>query len=48
VPARSEIIRTMTEHPYLSANTEVTIHRRASTVEHWLTWFVRSIDNWNC
>jgi hypothetical protein len=47
VPARDDILGTMSAHPFLAANTDVTIHRRASTVEHWLTWVVRSIDVWD-
>ena len=30
-----------------AANTAVTIHRRASTVEHWLRWLVDAIDVWD-
>jgi hypothetical protein len=47
VPDRTEIIRIMHEHPFLAANTAVTIHRRASTVEHWLRWLVAAIDVWD-
>jgi hypothetical protein len=47
VPDRTEIIRIMHEHPFLAANTAVTIHRRASTVEHWLRWLVDAIDVWD-
>ena len=47
VPDRAQIIRTMEQHPVLAANTAVTIHRRASTVEHWLGWLVNTIDTWD-